>query len=58
MSKRETQKAFRAGRFAWREDDGRIREIQIVRPAKRPSSTSIAEIRRAIRDTHGTGKKK
>jgi hypothetical protein len=59
MSKNKMTRTSREGRFVWRDSkDGKIRGVEIVRPAKGPSNTSIAEIRRAIRETNGARKEK
>lgn len=61
MTKRESlrrRSGDTAGRFVWRGEDGKMRGIDIARPSKRPSSASIAEIRRAVRSTDGSIKKK
>ena len=49
MAKREAQKLSRSGRIVWRDDKtGEFRGVGIVRPAKGPSNTTVAEIRRAV----------
>jgi len=59
MSKHEATRTNREGQYVWRDSkDGKIRGVEIVRPAKGPSSTSVAEIRRAIRETNAARKEK
>jgi hypothetical protein len=49
MAKRTASNASHDGRIKWRDEKtGKIRGVEIARPAKGPSSTSVAEIRRAI----------
>jgi hypothetical protein len=59
MSKDQTTKVSRQGRYLWRDEQtGRLKGVEIVRPAKGPSSTSVAEIRRAIDKSHAARKAK
>lgn len=59
MSKSKLSRSSSEGRFVWRDTrDGKIRGVEIVRPAKGPSSTSVAEIRRAVRETNAARKAK
>jgi hypothetical protein len=58
MSKHESIKTAHAGRYVWRDKDGKIKEVDIVRSKKGPTSTSVAEIRRAVRDTNAARRKK
>ena len=59
MAKRTTSNASRDGRVEWRDaKTGKIRGVEIVRPAKGPSSTSVAEIRRAIDKLNASRKAK
>jgi hypothetical protein len=59
MAKRATSNASRDGRIRWRDEKtGKIRGVEIARPAKGPSNTSVAEIRRAIDKLNATRKAK
>jgi hypothetical protein len=46
------------GRYVWRDDSGKLRGVDIIRPKKGPTSTSVSEIRRAVREVHAARKKK
>lgn len=57
--KREAVSVPREGRYVWRDaKTGKFLGVEIVRPAKGPSNTSIAEIRRAIDKSHAGRKAK
>jgi hypothetical protein len=59
MSKRKAVKTNLAGVYVWRNSEtGRFSELRIVTPKKRPTSTSRAEIRRAVRETYAAQKTK
>ncbi len=58
-TKRETPNIPREGRYEWRDaKTGKFVGVEIVRPAKGPSSTSVAEIRRAIDKSNAARKAK
>jgi hypothetical protein len=58
-TKRQTSNVPREGQYVWRDaKTGEVRGVEIVRPAKGPSNTSIAEIRRAIDKSHAGRKAK
>jgi hypothetical protein len=58
-TKRTTTSVPREGRYEWRDaKTGKFMGVEIVRPAKGPSSTSIAKIRRAIDKSNAAHKTK
>jgi hypothetical protein len=58
-TKRDVSNIPREGRYEWRDaKTGKFRGVEIIRPARGPSNTSVAEIRRAIDMTHGGRKSK
>jgi hypothetical protein len=58
VTKRKTTNVPSEGRYEWRDEAGKLRGVEIVRPAKGPSSVSVAEIRRAIDKLNGARKTK
>jgi hypothetical protein len=57
-TKRETTGIPREGRYVWRDSKtGKFMGVEIVRPAKGPSNTSVAEIRRAIDKSNAAHRK-
>jgi len=58
MAKREKVAAKSIGQYRWRDDAGRLRAVEILRPKKGPTSTSVAAIQRAIRETNAARKAK
>jgi hypothetical protein len=59
MSKRENLKTSVAGEYVWRNaKSGRISALKIAKPQKGPTSTSLAKIRRAVRETNAAIKTK
>jgi hypothetical protein len=58
-TKRDGSSVPREGRYEWRDEKtGKFRGVEIIRPARGPSNTSVAEIRRAVDMTHGGRKAK
>jgi hypothetical protein len=58
-TKRPNSSLPREGRYEWRDaKTGKFVGVEIVRPAKGPSNTSIAEIRRAIDKSNAARKTK
>jgi len=50
LTKRDTSPARSGGRYVWRDSEtGQFKEVRILKPAKGPSSTSAAAIRRAVK---------
>lgn len=57
VTKRKTTGVPSEGRYVWRDEKtGKSRGVEIVRPAKGPSSVSVDEIRRAVDKLDGTRK--
>jgi hypothetical protein len=58
MSKQSKQPP-KEGQYIWRDSrTGQFRGVEIIRPAKGPSTTSVAEIRRAIDKSNAAQKEK
>ena len=59
MSKRDEKKSSTAGSYVWRDDKtGKLSKIDLRQPQGRPTSTTVTEIKRAIRETNAAQKPK
>ena len=58
VTKRKTTSLPSEGRYEWRDEGGKLRGVEIVRPAKGPSSVSVTEIRRAVDKLNASRKTK
>jgi hypothetical protein len=58
MSKREQARSKTAGSYVWRDaKSGRFNEVILLRPKNPPTSTSVKEIRRAVREVRDAAQK-
>jgi hypothetical protein len=58
MSKVKTSSTRDSKLYAVRDKSGRFKDVYIVRPKKAPTSVTLTEIRRAVRDTYAKHKAK